>query len=116
QARVAEDSLGLNQPLSRDTADQTVSVDIDITEREGSGVAQTNAVLVFRFVVVETLCAFFNDEPTRPDRSIGQDCVCAGNTAVADPLLVAVDLVAHDLAVFQDRVRRGAKGSQIAAA
>ena len=57
-------------------------------------------MLVFRLVVGEALGALLHDKPTRPAGGIGQDGVDIGDAAVADPLLVAVDLVADDFAVL----------------
>ena len=72
-------------------------------------------MLVFRFVVGKTLRAFFHDEPTRTAGRVGQNRVGIGDSAVADPLFIAVDFVADDPAVFGDAVCRGAQRSQIAA-
>ena len=115
QARVAEDRLRLNQALAFDAADQPVGVDVNVVERQRCRVAQANAVLVFGLVVSETLRALFDDEPARTRGSIRQDRVGVGDAAVADPLLAAVDLVADDLAVFDDAIGGGLQRSQIAA-
>ena len=72
-------------------------------------------MLVFRLVVGETLRSLFHDEPARTGGRASQNRVGIGDSAVADPLLVAGDFVADDAAVFDDRVRRSAKRSQIAA-
>ena len=54
-------------------------------------------MLVFGPIVGKTLGIFFNNEPAWTASSIGQDGVGAGNSAVADPLFVAIDLVAGDV-------------------
>src|SRR5579864_5985713 len=111
QACVTEHSLRLIQPLACDATDQAVRVDVDVIESQRRGVAEADAVLVLWFVVRETLRTVFDDEPTWTAGRVGQYCVSAGDSAIADPLFVAVDLVADDAPVLQDRVRRGAKRS-----
>ncbi len=115
QARIAEHGLRLNQSLAFDAANEPVGIDINVVERQRRRVAQADAVLVFRFVVGETLHAFFHDEPARTAGRVGQNRVGIGDTTVADPLLVAVDLVADDAVVLGNAFRRGAKRPQIAA-
>ena len=72
-------------------------------------------MLVFGFVVGESLGVFFDDEPSRAGWRAGQDRVRSGDAAVADPLLVAVDLVADDAAILHHAVGGGAKSAEIAA-
>jgi hypothetical protein len=115
QTRVTEHGLRLNQPLTFHSAEQPVGVDVDVAECKSCGVAQSNAVLILRLVVAEAFRVFFYDEPTRTTGRVGQDCVGVSNSAVADPLLGSVDLVADDPAVLGDPVRGGLQRSQIAA-
>src|ERR1700687_1181631 len=112
---VSENSLSLIQALAFHASDQAVGININVVEREGRGVAEANAVLVFRFIVSETFRVFLNNEPSWPCGCAGQDRVCASDSAVADPLLVAVNLVADDFAVFHDSIGSGAERPQIAA-
>ena len=90
-------------------------IDIDVIEGQRGGVAQADAVLVFGLVVSKTLRVFFDDEPGWTAGRVCQHCICAGDSTVADPLLVAVNFVAHDASVLKDAIGRGAQGSQIAA-
>ena len=53
QAGVAEDLLGLDEPLALDAADEPVGVDRDVVEEEGGGVAEPDAVLVLGLAVGE---------------------------------------------------------------
>ena len=55
QARVAEHGLRLDQSLAFHAADQPVGIDVDIVKRERRRVAEADAVLVFGFVVRESL-------------------------------------------------------------
>ena len=114
QARVTEYSLRLIQPLACDATNQTVGIDVDIIESQGRGVAEADAVFVLWFVVRKTLRALFDDEPTRTAGRVGQHRVSAGDSAVADPLFIAVDFVSDHAAILQDRVCRSTKSSQIA--
>src|SRR5208283_1862606 len=96
QPRVTEHGLCLIQPLAFDAANQPVGVDIDVAERKCSRVAQTNAVLVFRLIVRETLSPLLDDEPTRTAGCVGQYRVSTVYSAVADPLFFAIDPLADD--------------------
>ena len=60
-------------------------------------------MLVLGLAVAETIDAAFHHEPTGSARGHGQDGVQIGVAAVADPLLIAGDFVAHHLAVFLHR-------------
>ena len=64
QARVAEYGLRLIESLAFHAAHQPVGIDIDVIERERGRVAETNAVLVFWLVMLESRRALFHDEPT----------------------------------------------------
>ena len=103
QARVAEHGLRLIQSLAFHAAHQPVGIHIDVVERKRGRIAEADAVLVFRFVVGEALGALLHDEPTRAGGRIRQNRVSVGHSAVADPLLAAVDLVAGDAVALHDR-------------
>src|SRR5208283_4214503 len=105
QARVPENSLSLIQTLTFDSSDQPVGIDIDVVESQRCSVAQANAVLIFRFVVSETLRVLLHNEPAWAAGSICQDGVGPGHSAVADPLLVPVDLVTDHASILDDWVR-----------
>ena len=72
-------------------------------------------MLIFRFIVRESLCVFLYDEPARASRGVGENRVGIGDSAIADPLLVAVDFVTDDAAILKDSVCGRAECSQIAA-
>src|SRR5579862_3295226 len=91
-----ENGLRLVQTLAFHATDEPVGVDINVVEGKRGGVAQAYAVLVFRFVVGESLRVFFHHEPAWARGRAGQYRVGAGASAVADLLLVTVDLVADD--------------------
>ena len=102
QARITEHGLRLIQSLAFDATDEPVGIDIDVVERQRCRVAQADAVLIFRLVVTEALRALFHDEPARTAGRVGQNRVGIGDSAVADPLFVAIDLVTDDAAVLRD--------------
>jgi hypothetical protein len=102
--RVTEDQLSLDEPLAFYSADEPVGIDVNVVESQRCRVAQTNAVLVLRLIVSKTLGACVHDEPAWPYGRIGQDGAIVSNSAVADPLLAAVDLVADDFAIFFDAI------------
>ena len=72
-------------------------------------------MLVLGLIVGEALGTFFDNEPTRTTGRIGENRVGIGDPAIADPLLVAVDLVPDDLSVFDYRICSGLQGAKIAA-
>src|SRR5581483_12502056 len=96
-------------------ADQAVRIRVHVTQSKGSGVAQPDAVLVFRLVVLESRCSGFDDEPAWARRSVRQNGVSARNPPVADPLLAAVQLVADDAVAVRDPVRRALQRAEVAA-
>jgi hypothetical protein len=58
QAGIAEHCLRLNQSLPFHSADQPVGVDVDVIERERCRIAESNAVLIFRLVVLKPFAPF----------------------------------------------------------
>src|SRR5215472_143522 len=82
QARVAEHRLRLDQSLAFHTTDQPVGIDVNIGEREGCRVAEADAVLVFRLVMLEAGRAFLNHEPTGTAGRVRQYGVSVGDSAV----------------------------------
>ncbi len=104
EAGVAEDLLGLPQPLALDLADEGVGADLDVLEHERRGVRQPDPVLVLGLGLGEALRAPLDHEPGGAARGVGQDRVSVGHPAVADPLLAAGDPVAgHHVAVHDRR-------------
>src|SRR5437588_8670712 len=101
--------------MAFDSTDKAIGIDVDIAEGERGGVAEANAVLVFRFIVRESLCVFLYDEPARASRGVGENRVGIGDSAIADPLLVAVDLVADDLAPPPPRLCSSPDRAELAA-
>ena len=71
-------------------------------------------MLVFRLIVRKPLRAFLDNEPTRPARRVRQNRVRPGNASVADPLLIAIDLVPATRPSCITAVGRRAEGPQIA--
>ena len=115
QAGITEDRLRLIESLSFHSADEAVGIDIDVIERESSRVAEANAVLILRLVMLEAGRALFQDEPTGTGVGGGENGVSIGDAAVADPLLQPVDLIADDATVLHDALRRAFERSEIAA-
>src|SRR5215469_5151223 len=72
-------------------------------------------MLVLRLIVSKAFGAFLYDEPARPARGIRQDRIEVGDSAVANPLLAAIDLVSDYLAALHDAVGCGLERAQIAA-
>ena len=72
-------------------------------------------MLVLGPVLAEALGAAVEDEPGRPARRLGQNGVLVSDAAIADPLLAAVQPVAGDLAVFDDRRRGRLQRAKVAA-
>ena len=115
QAGVAEDRLGLDEPLALDAPHQGGGVHAYVGERDLGRIADADAVLVLGLAPGKARGAALHHEPARSAGGEGEDGIEVGEAAVADPLLVAVDPVAGDPAVLLDALGRGAQGAEIAA-
>jgi len=63
----------------------------------------------------ESFCVFLYDEPARASRGVGENRVGIGDSSIADPLLVAIDLVTDNLAVFENGICCCLERAEIAA-
>ncbi len=115
QTRVAEHLLRLHEPLALHAADEPVGVDTHVVDEERGGVAQTEAVLVLVLAVREAVGVAIDDEPGRATGSKGEHRVQIRDTAVADPLLLAVEHVGDDAPVIHDGRRGRLQRGEVAA-
>ena len=72
-------------------------------------------MLVLALALFEALGVTIDHKPGGSARGVGKDRVEVGVAAVGDPLLVAVEQVADDLAVLLDPGGGGAQGGEVAA-
>ena len=93
-----EDELRLNETFGFDVPDDPIDVDVNVVERERCR-CWIGCRLSSGFALREVGHAAFEDEPRWTAGRIGEDRDVSA-PAVADPLFVARDLVADDLAVF----------------
>ena len=63
ETRVAEDLLGLDEPLSLDAADEVLHRHEDVVEEQRGRIRQPDAVLVFRLALGESFGAALEHEP-----------------------------------------------------